>query len=173
MRTVTGLGGNALLQRGESPDAGIEEAHVTSAVTALTTVLRHNQLLITHGNGPQAGVLAVESAGDPALSHPYPFDSVPLRRARRADPGNDRVPAGPGAEHRHPRAPAQLRARPFPAGSMAPKVAADCRVTETTGRPAVIGRLDDAAALLDGTAGTIVTPKSGQARACAAGWARP
>jgi carbamate kinase len=54
--------------------------------------------------------------------------------------------------------PAQLRARPFPAGSMAPKVAAVCRFTETTGRPAAIGRLDDAAALLDGTAGTIVTP---------------
>ena len=33
-----------------------------------------------------------------------------------------------------------------------------CRFTETTGRPAAIGRLGDAAALLDGTAGTIVTP---------------
>jgi len=32
------------------------------------------------------------------------------------------------------------------------------RFTKTTGRPAAIGRLDDAAALLDGTAGTIVTP---------------
>jgi carbamate kinase len=53
--------------------------------------------------------------------------------------------------------PAQLRTRPFPAGSMAPKMAAVCRLTETTGRPAAIGRPDDAA-LLDGTAGTIVTP---------------
>ena len=72
MRLVAALGGNALLERGESPDAGIQEAHVTSAVTALTPVLRHGQLLITHGNGPQVGVLAVESAGDRALSHPYP-----------------------------------------------------------------------------------------------------
>jgi len=126
MKIVAALGGNALLERGESSDAGIQEAHVTSAVTALTPVLRDDQcqLLITHGNGPQAGVLAVESAGDPALSHPYPFDSVPLRRARRADSGNDRVPAGPGTEHCHPRAPGRLRTRPFPAGSMAPKVAA-------------------------------------------------
>ena len=30
--------------------------------------------MVTHGNGPQVGVLAVESAGDPALSRPYPFD---------------------------------------------------------------------------------------------------
>ena len=73
MRIVAALGGNALLERGESPDAGIREAHVSSAVTALTPVLRHSQLLITHGNGPQVGVLAVESARDRALSHPYPF----------------------------------------------------------------------------------------------------
>ena len=68
---------------------------------------------------------------------------------------------GYGTSHARPirhATPAQLRARPFPAGSMAPKVAAVCRLTETTGRPAAIGRPDDAAALLDGTAGTIVTP---------------
>ena len=68
---------------------------------------------------------------------------------------------GYGTSHAHPirrATPAQLRTRPFPAGSMAPKMAAVCRLTETTGRPAAIGRPDDAAALLDGTAGTIVTP---------------
>ena len=74
MRIVAALDGNALLERGESPDAGIQEAHVTSAATALTPVLRHDQLLSTHGNGPQVGVLAVESASERALSHPYPFD---------------------------------------------------------------------------------------------------
>jgi hypothetical protein len=35
MRIVAALGGNALLERGESPDADIQEAHVASAVTAL------------------------------------------------------------------------------------------------------------------------------------------
>jgi carbamate kinase len=30
--------------------------------------------VITHGNGPQVGLLALESARDPALSRPYPFD---------------------------------------------------------------------------------------------------
>jgi len=74
MRIVAALGGNALLERGESPEADIQEAHVVSAVKALTPLLGHDELVITHGNGPQVGVLALESARDPALSHPYPFD---------------------------------------------------------------------------------------------------
>jgi carbamate kinase len=53
---------------------------------------------------------------------------------------------------------AELRAMSFPAGSMGPKVDAACRFAEATGRTAAIGRLDDAAALLAGTAGTVVTP---------------
>ncbi len=68
MRIVAALGGNALLERGESPEADIQEAHVVSAVKALTPLLGHDELVITHGNGPQAGVLALESARDPALS---------------------------------------------------------------------------------------------------------
>jgi carbamate kinase len=74
MRIVVALGGNALLQRGESPDSDIQEAHVASAVTALAPLLRAHDVVLTHGNGPQVGVLAVESARDPALSRPYPFD---------------------------------------------------------------------------------------------------
>jgi carbamate kinase len=54
--------------------------------------------------------------------------------------------------------PRQLRARSFPAASMGPKVEAVCRFVEKTGALAAIGRLDDAAALLDGSAGTIVVP---------------
>ncbi len=54
--------------------------------------------------------------------------------------------------------PAELRALPFPAGSMGPKVEAACRFVESTGRPAVIGRLADAHHLLDGDHGTYVAP---------------
>ncbi len=74
MKVVIALGGNALLERGEAPNSDIQESHVVSAVTALAPLARSHQLLITHGNGPQVGVLALESARDPALSHPYPFD---------------------------------------------------------------------------------------------------
>ena len=52
--------------------------------------------------------------------------------------------------------PAELRARSFPAGSMGPKIEAVCRFVEATGKPAAIGQLADAQALLDGEAGTLV-----------------
>jgi len=74
MRVVAALGGNALLQRGEIPEAEIQEAHVVSAVADLAQLARRHELVVTHGNGPQVGLLALESARDPALPHPYPFD---------------------------------------------------------------------------------------------------
>lgn len=302
MLVVVALGGNALLQRGESPDADIQEHHVASAVNALAPLLDGNQLILTHGNGPQVGVLAVESARDPALSRPYPFDALgaqtqgmigywiaqAVSRAapasktaclicrtivRADDPAMSRptkfvgpvydettagrlaadrgwemrmdgaawrrvvpspepvriveldmiellassgatvicsggggipvtqddqgglhgveavidkdlsaallaravgadalliltdVPAvisGYGTAEARPirhATVAELRATPFPAGSMGPKVEAACRFAEGTGRTAAIGRLDDVAELLAGTAGTVVTPQ--------------
>jgi len=30
--------------------------------------------VVTHGNGPQVGLLALESSADPALTMPYPLD---------------------------------------------------------------------------------------------------
>lgn len=74
MRVVVALGGNALLERGEPPDAGIQERHVVRAAGALAPLLPRHQMIITHGNGPQVGVLALQSARDPTLSRPYPFD---------------------------------------------------------------------------------------------------
>ena len=55
-------------------------------------------------------------------------------------------------------APAQLRAVRWAAGSMGPKVAAVCTFVERTGHVARIGSLDDAAALVEGRAGTTVEP---------------
>jgi carbamate kinase len=74
VRVIIALGGNALLERGEKPDDDIQQEHVVSAVNALTPLARSHQLVITHGNGPQVGLLALESARDPDLSRPYPFD---------------------------------------------------------------------------------------------------
>ena len=305
MKVVIALGGNALLERGEKPDADIQEKHVVSAVSALAPLARSHQLVITHGNGPQVGVLALESARDPALSHPYPFDVLgaqtqgmigywlvqALAGARPAKPtccllcrtvvrADDPAFASPakfvgpvyteararqlaaargweirqdgpswrrvvpspepvelveldmvkqlaatgtlvvcaggggvpvvrddgGALHgveavvdkdltaallarslaadalviltdvdavedgygtpqarpiRHT-TPRDLRARAFPAGSMAPKAEAACRFVEATGGMAAIGRLSDAEALLDGKAGTIITADPGR-----------
>jgi carbamate kinase len=74
VRIVVALGGNALLERGEQPDCDIQEAHVAAAAAALAPLLRLHEVIITHGNGPQVGVLAIESADDRTLSRPYPFD---------------------------------------------------------------------------------------------------
>ncbi|MGE5133349.1 MAG: carbamate kinase [Gemmatimonadota bacterium] len=303
MKVVIALGGNALLERGERPDSDIQEAHVESAVTALAPLLGSHDVILTHGNGPQVGVLAVESAQDPALSRPYPFEVlgaqtqgmigywlvqalsrlVPGRPAacllcrtvvraddpafahptkfvgpvydedtaqrlaaqrgwqlrpdgrawRRVVPSPEpvelaeldtiRLLAGsglivvcaggggipvtrgrdgglhgveavvdkdlsaallaravgadalliltdvpavqegygtPGARVIHRATPAELRAMSFPDGSMGPKVEAACRFAEATGGMAAIGRLSDAAALLAGRTGTIVTTGS-------------
>ncbi len=74
MRIVVALGGNALLERHQKPDAEIQEANVDRAVAALAPLAAEHELVITHGNGPQVGVLALQSASDPHLSTPYPFD---------------------------------------------------------------------------------------------------
>ena len=74
MRIVVALGGNALLKRGEKPDADVQEANVGVAAAALASLAEEHELVITHGNGPQVGVLALQSAADPNLTTPYPFD---------------------------------------------------------------------------------------------------
>jgi carbamate kinase len=301
MRIVAALGGNALLERGEPPESDIQEAHVTRAGRALAPLARAHELVITHGNGPQVGLLALESARDPGLSRPYPFDVLGaqtqgmigywlVQAVQNALPGHqvaclvsrtvvgagDPAFAQPtkfvGPVYSEPQArrlaaangwqirqdgtrwrrvvpspeplelldlpsvavllgagvivvcaggggapvvrdgtgtlrgveavvdkdltaallaqavhadalllltdveavqegfgtpaarpirqttPAQLRGRPFPAGSMGPKIEAVCRFVTATGKMAAIGRLADAEALLSGQAGTVVTP---------------
>ncbi|GGR96562.1 carbamate kinase [Streptomyces humidus] len=73
MRIVVALGGNALLHRGERPDAAVQQANIDRVATALAALAHDHELVLTHGNGPQIGLLAVESAADPALSAPYPL----------------------------------------------------------------------------------------------------
>jgi carbamate kinase len=74
MRVVVALGGNALLERGERPDAVIQRRHVRQAAVALAPLAAGHQLVLCHGNGPQVGVLALESQADTSLSRPYPLD---------------------------------------------------------------------------------------------------
>ena len=62
MRIVVALGGNALLRRGEPPTAAVQRKNVRIAAKALAPVAREHQLVITHGNGPQVGLLALQAA---------------------------------------------------------------------------------------------------------------
>lgn len=301
MRVIVALGGNAVLRRGQRPDADTQVANVRTAVRTLARLAAEHELVITHGNGPQVGMLAAQSVADPGLTRPYPFDALgaqtqgllgywiqqalqnalPGRQVlamvtqtlvSAVDPAFERpakfvgqvyereeaeklaaergwtvaqdgrhwrrvvpspapqrvvetrlirrmtgegvivVCAGGGgipvvrdergrltgveavidkdlttsmlaealdcdaflsltdvprvmrgfgtpeqSEIGHT-TPHELRALDFPAGSMGPKVEAVCRFVETTGDMAAIGRLDEAERILDGSAGTIVTP---------------
>lgn len=76
MRVVVALGGNALLRRGERPDASIQREHVAAAAPQLAKIAQEHQLLLVHGNGPQVGLLALESGADPTLSRPYPLSDL-------------------------------------------------------------------------------------------------
>ncbi len=74
MRLVVAVGGNALLERGDVPEAEIQVIHALEAVRALAPLAAENDLVVTHGNGPQVGLLAIESTRDPDLTHPFPLD---------------------------------------------------------------------------------------------------
>ena len=285
MRIVVALGGNALLRRGEKPDATTQIRNVEIAAHELAKLAEKHELVLTHGNGPQVGVLALQSANDERLSEPYPFDTLGaqtqgmigywlLQAMQNALPGRHvaamvnqtLVMAGdpafsnptkfvgevytkeeaeklaeergwvvkPDGEHYRrvvgspmpqrvietrlvrtlldagaivvcsggggvpvvrseegklkgieavidkdltasvmaealeadalliltdvDATPAELRSMGLPSGSMGPKVEAVCRFVELTGDMAAIGRLEDAVSIIEGHAGTIVTP---------------
>ena len=62
MRIVVALGGNALLKRGQPMTAEAQRANVQIAAVALAEIYPGNELVITHGNGPQVGLLALQGA---------------------------------------------------------------------------------------------------------------
>lgn len=74
MRIVIALGGNALLRRGEVMSADNQRCNVRAAVEAIAPLAAGHELLITHGNGPQVGLLALQSAAGAAEAPPYPLD---------------------------------------------------------------------------------------------------
>ncbi|WIX98134.1 hypothetical protein QRX60_29160 [Amycolatopsis mongoliensis] len=108
---MVALGGNALLRRGERPDADLQQVNVVAAAEAIAELTTEHEVVLTHGHGPQVGMLVptvVDHYGTP--------QATPIREAT----------------------PAQLRARQFPAGSVGPKVDAARRVVELTGNVAAL-----------------------------------
>lgn len=75
MLILVALGGNALLRRGEPMTAAAQRANVRVAAAALAAVAREHRLVLTHGNGPQVGLLALQAAAYPE-AEPYPLDLV-------------------------------------------------------------------------------------------------
>ncbi len=72
MRIVAAMGGNALLRRGELPEAHVQRANVRRAARALAELAEH-ELVVTHGNGPQVGLLALQAISEGG-ARPEPLD---------------------------------------------------------------------------------------------------
>tara|TARA_B100000929_G_scaffold260105_1_gene224206 strand:- start:516 stop:1424 length:909 start_codon:yes stop_codon:yes gene_type:complete len=73
MRIVVALGGNALLRRGQPMTAKNQRENIRIAAQALAPIAADNQLVISHGNGPQVGLLALQSAAYEEVEA-YPLD---------------------------------------------------------------------------------------------------
>lgn len=80
MRIVVALGGNALLRRGEPMTAENQRANIRRAAAVLAElVAAGHSLVITHGNGPQVGLLALQAAASPDA--PFPLDVLDAESA--------------------------------------------------------------------------------------------
>lgn len=73
MRLVVAIGGNALLTRGEELSAENQRRNMGEAARALAEIMRDHEVILVHGNGPQVGLLALESAAFKDAP-PYPLD---------------------------------------------------------------------------------------------------
>ena len=73
MRVVIALGGNTLLRRGQPLEAEIQRRNIGNAAAAIAAVASVHTVVVTHGNGPQVGLLALQAEAYPRL-RPYPLD---------------------------------------------------------------------------------------------------
>src|SRR3954454_15192316 len=73
MLTVEAVGGDDPLKRGEPMTAENQRTNVRSSAPALAAVAQDHQVVLTHGNGPQVGLLALQGAAYTDVG-PYPLD---------------------------------------------------------------------------------------------------
>jgi carbamate kinase len=71
VRIVIALGGNALLQPGQPLTAEHQRRNIETAAKALAPIALEHELIVSHGNGPQVGLLALQGmAGRPGEAFP-------------------------------------------------------------------------------------------------------
>jgi carbamate kinase len=70
---LVALGGNALLRRTQVPSAGNQLENIRIACAQVARVAAAHDMVLTHGNGPQVGLLALQSAAYTAVDS-YPLD---------------------------------------------------------------------------------------------------
>ena len=75
MRLVIALGGNAILKRGEPMTAENQRQNVRIACEQIAKAYEGNQLIVTHGNGPQVGLIALQNDAYKKVPM-YPLDVI-------------------------------------------------------------------------------------------------
>ena len=73
MKVVIALGGSALLKRGEPLEAAVQRTNVARAAEYIAGIARAHTVVVTHGNSPQVGLLALQSEAYREV-HPFPLD---------------------------------------------------------------------------------------------------
>lgn len=75
MKVVISLGDSALVQRGERLDAGVQRNNIARAAAMIAKIAARHDVLVTHGNVPQMGLLALQAETHAPIS-PYPLDML-------------------------------------------------------------------------------------------------
>ena len=75
MKLLVALGGNALLRRGQALSLENQLANIGVAAAQLAQVASDHQLVVTHGNGPQVGLLALQEMAYDGQAV-YPLDVI-------------------------------------------------------------------------------------------------
>lgn len=76
MKIVVALGGNALLRRGEVPEASTQRRRLRPVARDIAALAERYEVYVVHGNGPQVGLLALETEANTTLSEPYPLGDL-------------------------------------------------------------------------------------------------
>lgn len=76
MRIVVALGGHALLRRGEVPEASTQRRRLRPVARDIAALAEAHEVYVVHGNGPQVGLLALETEANTTLSEPYPLGDL-------------------------------------------------------------------------------------------------
>lgn len=74
MKIVIALGGNALLKRGQELTLTNQHVNVEQACRVIAKIAQKYSVILTHGNGPQVGLLALQAAAYSQAGESTPFD---------------------------------------------------------------------------------------------------
>ena len=75
MKILLALGGNALIQRGESLEEKTQLKNIKQAAKVIKGLTKEHQVVICHGNGPQVGLLSLMSHAYKEVP-PYSLDTL-------------------------------------------------------------------------------------------------